>query len=257
MKKIFIVLILLFGMLSLIPPHSYSQGATSSASTAPLDESEMKNVKKIIDLVASSSAEQKTTAKAGVIGTVQEVNSTSISLKTVNGTNRIIDIDEITKFSDPDSKTFGVSDITTGETIGIIGILNKVSNHILARSVDRLDTLPIYFDGVITSINKTNFQITAVDRNGNEKILDVQTTTKIFSYTKTEGMIKAGFSKAIVGERVFAAGFPDAKIKNQIASTRIVLLKDTPLSTEMKKYQETKTDPEETQIPTPKAKETQ
>jgi hypothetical protein len=169
MKKLFIVFVILFGILSFLPTTSYSQGATSSASTAPLDESEMKNVKKIIDLVASSSAEQKTTAKAGVIGTVQEANSTSINIKTINGTSRIIDIDEITKFSDPDTKTFGISDITAGETIGIIGILNKVSNHILARSVDRLDTLPIYFDGVITSINKTNFQITAVNKNGNEK----------------------------------------------------------------------------------------
>ena len=257
MKKLFIVFVILFGILSFLPTTSYSQGATSSASTAPLDESEMKNVKKIIDLVASSSAEQKTTAKAGVIGTVQEANSTSINIKTINGTIRIIDIDEITKFSDPDTKTFGISDITAGETIGIIGILNKVSNHILARSVDRLDTLPIYFDGVITSINKTNFQITAVDKNGNEKVLDVQTTTKIFSYTKSEGMIKAGFSKAILGERVFAAGFPDIKIKNQIASTRIVLLKDTPLSAQMKKYQGRKIESEETQMPNPNVKNAQ
>ncbi|MBP6913356.1 MAG: hypothetical protein KBC00_01975 [Candidatus Levybacteria bacterium] len=251
MKKIFIILVILLGTVSIIPTYSYSQGATSSASTAPLDESEMKNVKKIIDLVASSSAEQKTTSKAGVIGAVQEVNNTSINIKTINGASRIIDIDEITKFSDPNSKTFGISDITVGETIGIIGILNKVSNHILARSVDRLDTLPIFFDGVITAINKGNFQITAVDKNGNEKILDVQTTTKIFSYTKTEGMIKAGFSKAIIGERVFAAGFPDGKIKNQIASTRIVLLKNTALSLQMKKYQGTIISPKQTQTPNP------
>jgi hypothetical protein len=70
-------------------------------------------------------------------------------------------------------------------------------------------------------------------------------------------MIKAGFSKAILGERVFAAGFPDIKIKDQIASTRIVLLKDTPLSAQMKKYQGRKIEPEETQKPSPNVKNAQ
>lgn len=210
--------------------------STSSATTAPLNETEMKNVKKIIDLVASNSAEQKLTSKIGVIGTVAEKSNTTINLTTLKGNNRIIDIDEITKFSDPDSKTFGISDIKTGETLGVIGVLNKVSGHILGRDVDRLNALPTHFEGVITEIDRPNFQLTATDESGSKKILDIQTTSKLYSFTKDTGQIKTGFSKIEPGVRVFAAGFPDSKIKNQIEISRLIILPEVSLSEKMKRY---------------------
>lgn len=210
--------------------------SSSSATTAPLNETEMKNVKKIIDLVASNSAEQKLTSKIGVIGTVAEKSNTTINLTTLQGDNRIIDIDEITKFSDPDSKTFGISDIKSGETLGIIGVLNKVSGHILGRNVDRLATLPTYFEGVITEIDKPNFQLTATDESGSKKVLDIQTTSKLYSFTKDTGQIKTGFSKIEPGVRVYAAGFPDSKVKNQLEISRIIVLPEVSLSEKMKRY---------------------
>lgn len=254
MKYIYIILVLSFFTVFLPLKSAYSQTAqdsTSSATTAPLDESEMKNVKKIIDLVASSSAEQKLTAKVGVIGTVVEKSNTAINLATVNGENKIIDIDEITKFSDPDSKTFGISDIKKGETLGVVGVLNKVSAHVLGRFVDKL-TLPTHFEGVVVEVDRKNFQYTAMDENGNKMILDVQTTTKISSFSKADGQIKAGFSKGDIGMRVFAAGFPDVKIKNQLATSRLILFPELALSSKLKKY----VPQEESTTSTPSAKPT-
>lgn len=238
----YLYLLIFIGLILSTLPFSrvYSQtpktNATSSATTQPLDESEMKNVKKIIDLVASSSAEQKLTAKVGVIGTVSVKTNTTLNMTTLNGTNKIIDIDEITKFSDPDSKTFGVSDIKKGETLGVIGVLNKVSSHILGRFIDRIGILPSHFDGVIVGIDRKNFQYTAMDENGNKMILDIQTSSKISSFTKDAGQIKAGFSKAEIGERVFASGFPDKNIANQLEIGRLILLPEVNLSSSMKKY---------------------
>ncbi len=234
----YLYLLLLITVLVFLPfGKVYSQSqSTSSATTAPLDESEMKNVKKIIDLVASSSAEQKLTAKTGVMGTVSEKTNTTINLKTLNGTSRIIDIDEITKFSDPDSKTFGISDIKSGAVLGVVGVLNKVSNHILGRFVDRITSLPIYFEGVIVDIDRKNFQYIAMDEKGNKMTLDIQTTSKISSFTRDDGQLKAGFSKAEIGERVFASGFPDSKVKNQLEVSRLLLLPEVALSQNLKKY---------------------
>lgn len=244
MKKAFLFIAILFSVLQ--TPSVFAADSSGSATTAPLDESEMKNVKKIIDLVASNSAEQKLTSKTGVIGKVAEKTNTTINLTTLNGSNRIIDIDEITKFEDPDSKTFGISDIKTGEILGVIGVLNKVSNHILGRFVDKLSSLPIYFHGVITDIDRANFQYTAIDENGNKMVLDIQTSSKISSFTRDSGQIKSGFSKGTVGTRVYASGFPDSQNKNQLEVSRMILLTDAPLSPKLQKYASSESSEEET-----------
>lgn len=239
MKKIFFALMFSFFLtifLNDIVLAQNSTESTSSATAAPLDESEMKNVKKIIDLVASSSAEQKLTERVGVIGTVAEKTNTTINLKTLNEENKIIDIDEITKFNNPDSKSFGISDIKNGDVLGVIGVLNKISNHILARFVDKLVSLPSYFEGVITEIDRKNFQYIATDENGNKVRLDIQTSSKISSFTKEDGQVKSGFSKAETGQRVYASGYKDAKINNQLQVSRIILFPNLPLSSKLKAY---------------------
>lgn len=228
--------------LGILPGISYSQTtapssktATSSATTSPLNEDEMKNVKKIIDLVASNSASQKLTEKRGILGKVTVSSSATITLEVFNGENRIVDIDDITKFSDPDSKTFGISDIKNGDQLGIIGILNKVSGHILGRQVNRI-SIPTYFEGAITEVDKKNYTLNAVDENGSKKLINIETSTKISSFTKDDGQLKAGFSKIKPGQRIYTAGFPDLKIKDQINADRILFFPDLALSQKMRNF---------------------
>lgn len=217
-------------------PTIASKTSTSSATTAPINESEMKNVKKIIDLVASKSAEEKLMSKVGTLGAVLQTTATALTIQAINGDNKIIDIDEITKFSDPDSKSYGISDIKKGDMVGIIGILNRVSNHILARSVNRASLIPTYFEGVITDIDKKNFQFTAMDENGNKEIIDITTSTKINSVSTADGELKSGFTKVVTGQRIFAAGFPDSKVANQLDTTRFIHFVDLTPSAKMKKF---------------------
>ncbi|MGE5042062.1 MAG: hypothetical protein ACM3IJ_04110 [Candidatus Levyibacteriota bacterium] len=240
-KYIFTVLILIAAVVFL-PNISYSQTvtptsktATSSATTSPLNEDEMKNVKKIIDLVASNSASQKSAEKRGVLGKVTVASSTTLTLEVLNGENRVIDIDDITKFSDPDSKTFGISDIKSGDQLGVIGVLNKVSGHILGRDVTKV-SIPTYFEGAVLDLDKKNYTFNAVDENGNKKLINIETSTKISSFNKDDGQLKSGFSKITSGERVYVAGFPDPKIKDQINADRIIHFPDLAISLKMKNY---------------------
>lgn len=219
-----------------ITPTNTPTPASSSATTAPIDESEMKNVKKIIDLVASKSAEEKLASKIGTLGTVSTSSNTSMTIQTIIGDDKIIDIDEITKFSDPDSKSYGISDIKKGDILGIIGILNNISKHILARSVTKASSIPTYFEGIITSIDSKNFQFTAYNENGNKEIIDITTSTKVNAVSVADGEIKSGFTKAVLGQRIFAAGFPDSKIKGQLDTTRFIHFVDLAPSAKMKRY---------------------
>lgn len=213
-----------------------TKSASSSATASPLNEDEMKNVKKIIDLVASNSSSQKLSEKRGVLGKVLNASSTTLTLEAISHDNRTIDIDDITKFSDANLKTFGISDIKTGDILGVIGIFNKVSEHILARSIIRMVTIPTYFEGVILSTDKVNYTLEAVDEKGNKKTINIETSTKITSYTKEDGQLKSGFSKMKAGERIYTAGFPDSKIKTQINADRIIYFPDLQISQNMKNY---------------------
>lgn len=254
-KNIFLMALFLFLILSsnvyAQTPTDSTKSSSGSATTAPIDESEMKNVKKIIDLVASKSAQETLASKIGTLGTVTTSTNTSLTIQSLTGDDRIIDIDEITKFFDPDSKTYGVSDIKKGDLLGIIGILNKVSNHVLARSVTRASTIPTYFEGVITDIDRKNFQFTAVDENGNKKIIDITTGTKVNSVSSSDGEMKSGFSKVLPGQRIYAAGFPDLKVKNQLDTDRLIHFIDLSPSAAMKKFSSIAPEASTTVSPTP------
>ncbi len=240
MNKLFLIVILLLifnaSTGNVLAQTPVAKTATSSATTSPLNEDEMKNVKKIIDLVASNSAAQKNSEKRGVLGKVINVSSTTLTLEALSNENRTIDIDDITKFSDESVKTFGISDIKNGDTLGVIGIFNKVSEHILARTVTKITTVPTYFEGVILSTDKVNYTLEAVDTNGSKKIVNIETSTKITSYTKDDGQLKSGFSKIKAGQRLYVAGFPDSKIKDQINADRIIFFPELAISQGMKNY---------------------
>lgn len=257
MKNALLLLILLI-IIGLTPPSVMAQtaapkAATSSATTSPLNEDEMKNVKKIIDLVASNSASQKNSEKRGVLGKVLSASSTTLTLEALSHENRTIDIDDITKFSDAAVKTFGVSDIKTGDMLGVIGVFNKVSEHILARNITRISTVPTYFEGVILSTDKVNFTLEAIDEKGFKKLINIETSTKITSFTKDDGQVKSGFSKIKAGQRLYVAGFPDLKVKDQINADRIIFFPDLAISQGMKNY----FDLENQNTSTPSAKPTQ
>lgn len=233
MKKLFIVLFISLMFVSSVPT-THAVTVTPEPSSAPTDEESLKQIEKIKDLVASRVAELKLVDKRGILGTVTSTTNSQIALTDVNGNKKIVDIDEITKFSDEDNKEYGISDVKKGDMLGIMGLYNKDTERLLARFVDTIATVPTHFEGVITSIDKVNFQLHAVDENGNERILDVVPTTKSFNYTKDQGQLKSGFSKFAEGERVFASGFMDSKVKNQINSSRIISFPQLPPSEKMK-----------------------
>lgn len=233
MKKI--LLSCFIALLFEVSSYNVALTQTPSISSSPIPtEEEMKQVEKIKDLVASRVAELKLVEKKGILGKVNSSTSTQITLTDGKKQKRIVDIDEITKFSDPADKTFGVSDIKPGNLIGVIGLYNKSSGHLLARMVEKTASIPEYFDGVVVGLDKINFQLSAIDENGKTRIIDIVPTTKTSSFTTDGGQIKSGFSKITVGERVYAAGFPDAKKETQLNATRVTHFPELPLSVKMK-----------------------
>lgn len=211
-----------------------SAGGSSLAAVTPTPtnspsqiEQQINNLK---DRIASRVAQLNLVEKKGFIGTVTDVSETQITLQDLQGNSRIVDVDELTKFSSPSSKSsFGISDIAKGTVVGVIGLYNKDSRRLLARFVD-VTQLPQIFSGGILTIDKDNFTFTMATVDKQSVTIDVEDITKTTSYTKTGGTVKAGFSKLSQGQRVLVVGFPDSKDKTITIASRILIFPDLPVN---------------------------
>lgn len=182
----------------------------------------------LLNEIASKTAQLNLIEKRGIIGTVTDSSDTQITLTDLNGNIRFVDVDELTKFNSSSSNSYGISDITKGSTIGVIGLYNKDSRRILARSVDQISSLPTFIQGAISAIDRTNYQFSVTTIQNKKLVIDVTDITKTYSYsTGDTDFTKSGFSKLLVGQNVIVVGFPEAK-SNLISGGRVLVFPDIP-----------------------------
>jgi len=222
MKKI----VFFFLVFVLCVTHAFSalaaSTATSSGNTNSIDglDQQINNLK---ERIASRVAQLNLVEKRGIIGTISDVQATQLSVTDIQNNTRFIDVDELTKFSSLDGKTIGISDLTKGTTIGILGLYNKESQRILARFISVM-TFPTLISGAITQIDKDNYEIRVSTADKNDFLVEVDSVTKTYVYAKDSGLTKSGFSKMQQAERIFVVGFPDTKNKGKIVASRIIRL---------------------------------
>jgi hypothetical protein len=200
------------------------------------DSADLEKIQKIKDIVASRVAELNLVEKRGIIGKVKDVAEMEITIIDIKGKTRHIDVDELTNFSFSSKSSVGISDIEKGETYSFVGLYNKETERLLARDIDSVDSVPVYFEGAISSVDDDNYQLTAVNDKGEKKIIDIQSSTKTTLATSNGDLEKSGFSKLSTNERVLAVGFWDKKDKNLLSTLRIIHFQDAPPSKEMQTY---------------------
>lgn len=226
--------LLIFSVFTLVTTFSTSPAlAQSNTTPAPTKTDAVAGklddqINQLKEKIASRVSELNLVEKRGTIGTVTEVKGNQITLTDTAGNTRFIDVDEITKFSSPGTTgTFGLSDITNGTKISILGIYNKQSKRMLARFI-KTYTPPTIYSGAITAIDARNFQITVTTPEQKSVKVDIDTATKLSSYTQADGMARYGFSRLAVGDRVTFAGAPDKTDTALIAADRLVDFIDLP-----------------------------
>lgn len=260
MQKIYLSLLLTFTILllttsgvqavtkSLSP--TLNPTVTKTASPSPTQNSDVMNkidqqIKSLKDKIVSTAAKLNLVEKRGIIGTVTETSNTEITLTDIQSNVRMIDVDELTKFSSSSAKDTGISDLTKGTVIGVLGNYNKDSKRILARFIDVL-TLPQTVTGTIDSIDKKNYQFTITTTDQKSHLIDVEDTTKTLVYSADTGLKKAGFSKITQDEHVYIIGFPDKKKPDMLVASRIILFPS------LSQASSPSTEPSETLTPTKK-----
>lgn len=210
-------------------------------------EQQINNLK---DKIASRVAQLKLVEKRGIIGTVTDVSETQITLKDIQGNIHFVDVDELTSFSSPTKNSnFGISDITKNMTLGVLGLYNKDSRRLLARFVT-VTVVPQHITGAIAAIDKKNYNVTVVQNDGKQLVVEIEDITKTTSFDKTTDVTKSGFSKMTTGERIYVVGYPDKQDTTQLIASRIILFPNLPINPAIGNAMPQPT-PTDTPIPTP------
>jgi hypothetical protein len=184
-KVLFVLLILL-----LIKP-TVSFALTASPTANPTNS--MDKIDQIKDKVTSKVAKLKLVEKRGIVGTVDSVQGSEIKINDLNDNERIIDVDELTKFSSDNNPDFDISNIKKGTKISVIGLYNKDSDRLLARFINET-SIPLFLNGVISDKDKDNFTITLSTEDEKKYTVDIENITKTFSFS--DGQLQTyGFTK--------------------------------------------------------------
>lgn len=225
-KVIFVILFLTIAFfVAKINVIAVSVSPTDSPSPTHQDKEEQQ-IDDLKSRIASRVAELNLVEKRGIIGTVTDSSGTQITLSDLNDKTRFVDVDELTKFSSPSSKTFGISDVGKDMKLGVLGLYNKQSRRLLAREVNVI-TLPKIIHGAIFAIDSKNYSIEVAGINNKKTAVDVETVTKTLSYSK-DSLIKSGFSKITESQNVIVIGFPDKQDKSRIVASRIIVFPNIP-----------------------------
>lgn len=112
----------------------------------------------------------------------------------------------------------------------MLGLFNKESRRILAREVNDIAAPQKIAFGVISNIDKENYEVTITKANGAKYIFEIQDITKSFSFS-LDTLTKSGFSKMQIGQAIIAMGFTDKKNSGKILTSRIIILPEINLST--------------------------
>jgi hypothetical protein len=203
---------------------STSFAAEPSPTTSSILNSQINQLK---NKIASQVSKLNLVEKRGIIGTVQDVTNSQITLTDNKGNIRYADLDEITKYESDADSSFSLTDLKKGTLISILGIYNKESQRILARYVD-IETVPTRYQGEITAIDGKNFDLTMMTIDQKVEKVSIDDTTTTSSYSSGGSLGQYGFSKLNVGDRIFVVGYPDKTDATLLDADRVVDYLDAP-----------------------------
>lgn len=224
MKHILTSFTLILILFSLVLTTSFAQSEEDEDNPNPTNESTAESLtEQITDLkekIASRVAELNLVEKRGIIGTVNSVDGTEITLEDVYGNVRSVDVDEITNFESDADDTFGISDIEEGMEISVLGLYNKQSERILARFITVV-TIPQFVQGTVQSVDEDEFTVTVLTDEDESYVVDVETSTVSQELIDDE-FETSGFSDIEPTQRIFISGLSEDD-PNRLSASRMLL----------------------------------
>lgn len=176
-----------------------------------------KNVTELKERIATQVARLNIIKKRGILGSSSDVSNSQLVIVDIKGNKRFVDVDELTKFEDLKA---GISDLKKDDSVQVLGLYNTESKRMLARFIKKSTRLERLV-GEVQDLDDKNFIVEVVLQDATDtKVIEIEKTTKIQELEKGE-ILKSGFSKIRIGEKIIAVGFTK---DNVLQANRILLL---------------------------------
>jgi hypothetical protein len=220
MKKLFLI-----ASLFLCTTSVYASAATQTATvaTSPTPDSQQK-LDTLKDRLASAATQLKQSQKRAIFGTVKVTSVSTITVATKTNDMKIELTDSISVFQILKGKrtTLTTDQVTKGDTVVVFGDYDTNLDILKAQVIFIQDSIPERISGTITAVSKKDYTITIATREGQSYIVDFETTTKTFNFTREKGVLKAGFSQLVVGDTIHVLETPEPKVENRVSAIRIL-----------------------------------
>lgn len=193
-----------------------------AASTATPDAQQKLDTLK--DRLASAATQLKQSQKRAIFGTVKTTSVSTITVSTKTSDIKIELTDTISVFQILKGKrtTLTTEQLTKGDDVVVFGDYDTNLEILKAQVIFIQDSIPERLSGTITAVNKKDYTLTIETQSRQSYIIDFETTTKNFSWTKDKGVQKAGFTQLIIGDTIHVLETQNPKIANRVSAIRIL-----------------------------------
>lgn len=235
MKHIFTFIIIAVTVLSVGSNVVTAQSPTAKTLTptaAPSDIiNKLKQIQILKEKIATKVAEIREKEKRAYSGVVKTIDQSAIIISK-NGIDKTASLSEDTLFYNltKDGKTeIAGKSIKVGSFISVFGYTSEGNSQMAVKYIFS-QTSPILIIGKIADMDKENYTLTVRERQGNQ-LVDIETYTKNFVFTKERGKQKIGFSKLKIGDTVHVVGTANIKEANRVTAGSLLVLPFTPQTT--------------------------
>lgn len=176
------------------------------------------------DRLASAATQLKQSQKRAVFGTVKVTSVSTITIATKTSDMKIELTDTIKVFQNIKGKRTALTtdQITKGDDVVVFGDYDTNLDILKAQVIFIQDSVPERISGTITAASKKDYTLTISTHEGQSYIVDFETTTKAFAWDPTNGVVKSGFVKLLIGDTVHVLETPEPKFENRLSAIRIL-----------------------------------
>lgn len=184
------------------------------------------NLDDLKERLATKVAELRTTEKRAVFGSVKSITLTTLVLETKTKDVKIELPDEVAVYQYLKGKRtkLAIDDATKGDIVTVYGDYDTTLELLKGTYIFIQKAAPIRVSGVVEGIDRSDYSLNLKTETGQIYTVDIETTTKLTRWDKTNKFTKSGFSKMVAGEAVHVVGTAVPKKENRISAVKILNL---------------------------------
>ena len=218
----YLILITLFLCLS-VSALAVTSEASVPATIAPTKNQQVEDLK---ERLATKVAQLRQSERRAIYGTVKSTTISTLTIETANKNIKIELTDDIKVFQNLKGKrtALAVEDVTKDDVVSVFGDWDTAVEVLKAKVIfihNTGETTKRIF-GTITEAKKTDYTLTLTTQDGKTYVVDFETVTKTYVWSKDKGMEKGGFSRLIPGDTILVVGTDVPKKENRISALRIL-----------------------------------